>query len=265
MHGHLHLVCTRRPDGINYLSQQSFRAPMHLSKPHHDAGSLVVNMVNPTAGIFDDDHIGIDVTVERDASLVLTTPASSRVYRSRNGGDAKVVQTLRVGEDAFLECFPEPFIPHAGARYTQQNHLHVAPGAGLMFFEWLAPGRVASGEVFQYDELRWDTDVWHGDALVARERYSIRGEGESLSSLRLVSDAAHYLGCFVMGLENFPRRAVDALGDAEVYLGCGPLASGGWTIKAVCRDALAARRTIKKLRSVIYEALGREPATLGRF
>ncbi len=238
---------------------------MHLSKPHHDAGSLVVNLVNPTAGIFDDDRISMDITVEEGASLVLTTPASNRVYRSRSGGDARVVQTLRVAEGAFLEYFPEPFIPHAGARYAQQNHLHVAKGARLMFFEWLAPGRVARGEVFQYEELCWDTDVWWGSDLVARERYAIRAEGESLSSLRLMSEAAHYLGCFIMGVMELPCEKLDALGGQDVYIGAAPLAAGGWSIKAVCRDALSARRTIKALRALIYKFMQRPPPALGRY
>ena len=266
MIGHLHLVCSRRADGVSYLREQSFRAPMHLSKPHTDADSLVVNLVNPTAGIFDDDHIALDVSVEENARLVLTTPASSRVFRSRNGSNAQVTQTLRVAEGGMLEYFPEPFIPHAGARYHQKNDLHVAPGASLLFFEWLAPGRVTSGEVFQYDELQWDTDVWSGDVLAARERYTLSGVGDSLNSLRLISETAHYLGCFVFGIPEFPHAKVDSLTGVDVYAGCGPLAvGGGWTIKAVCRDALAARRTMKSLRELLYDAMGTAPPTLGRF
>ncbi len=238
---------------------------MHLSKPHHDAGSLVVNLVNPTAGIFDDDRISTEVLVEEGASLVLTTPASNRVYRSRHGGEARISQVLRVEQRGFLEYYPEPFIPHAGARYVQQNHLHVAEGAGMVYFEWLAPGRVASGEVFQYEELCWDTDVWWGGRLVARERYAIRAEGESLSSLRLMSSTAHYLGCFVMGLGELPGDKVEALGDADVYIGSAPLAAGGWNIKAVCRDSLTARRTMKALRRLLYEVMDRPAPTLGRY
>jgi urease accessory protein len=266
MIGHLKLVCSRREDGVSYLREQSFRAPMHLSKPHFDEGALVVNLVNPTAGIFDDDHISLEATVEEDARLVLTTPASSRVFRSRKGDVAHVTQTLRVAERGMLEYFPEPFIPHAGARYHQKNDIHVAPGASLLFFEWLAPGRVTSGEVFEFDELQWDTDVWSAGVLAARERYTLSRVGDSLNSLRLVSETAHYLGCFVFGLAEFPRTEVDALTSEDVYIGCGPLAvGGGWTIKAVCKDAVSSRRTMKRLREMLYEAMGRPAPTLGRF
>jgi urease accessory protein len=269
--GHLNLACARRSDGIPYLREQSFRAPMHLSKPHVDAGALVVNLVNPTAGIFDNDEIDLHFVVDPGASLVLTTPSSSRVYRSRDGGAALVRQTMEIGSGAFLEFYPEPFIPHAGARYRQHNLIRIAEGGSAIFFEWLAPGRVASGEAFAFEELRWDTDVWSGTTLIARERYCLRPDDDSLKGLRLPFDHGHYLGCFVIldpGCP-FPVAEVEALGAdvSSVFLGCAPLTGpgGGWTVKAICRDSLAARALLKGLRRVLYAALGRPAPTLGRY
>jgi urease accessory protein len=54
----------------------------------------------------------------------------------------------------------------------------------LLFFESLAPGRVASGESFAYTELEWATDVRCDTVLVARERYRLTPEGEAVRTLR---------------------------------------------------------------------------------
>ncbi|WP_265595810.1 urease accessory protein UreD [Verrucomicrobium sp. BvORR106] len=271
MKGHLHLACALRDGSIPYLREQSFCAPMHLSKPHVDAGALVTNLVNPTAGIFDNDEISLNFAVDPGASLVLTTPSSSRVYRSRKGDTALVRQTMTVGTGGFLEFYPEPFIPHAGARYRQHNVIKVAPGGELLFFEWLSPGRVARGEAFEFEELCWDTDVWSGDVLIARERYRLRPDDASLKSLRLPFDLAHYLGCFVILPEGvpFPQAEVEALGGdvSSVYLGAAPLAGNvnAWTVKAICRDSLVTRKLLKDLRTVIYQARGKAQPTLGRY
>lgn len=237
---------------------------MHLSKAHEDADSLVVNLVTPTAGVFDDDEIELDITVAKDSRLVLTTPSSSRVYRSRNGGVGRVNQTLRVAPGGFVEYFPEPFIPHAGARYHQRNTLLLEKGGSAAFFEWLSPGRVASGEVFLYRQLCWDTDVFWDGTLAARERYALSPDDESLSALRMTFPQAHYLGCFILGLETLPLEAIEALNSDKVFLGIGPLAAGGWVIKSVCDGSLAARRTLNALRRLIYEAQGKAMPHLGR-
>jgi urease accessory protein len=262
--GHLHLICSRNSLGQNHLRRQSFRAPMHLSKPHDDEDTLVVNLVTPTAGVFDDDEIDYNIQVEANARLTLTTPSSSRVYRSRSGSTGKVHQHLHVGPGAFLEYFPEPFIPHSGARYHQQNSLHVDEGGSLLFFEWLSPGRVASGESFQYHELRWDTDLWFANQLVARERYSLTPAQDSVSALTMTFPHAHYLGCFITGIDP-PHEAIDALNNADVYIGCGPLIHGGHAIKAVCNGSLAARKTLRVLREILYAAHAKKPPHLGRF
>jgi len=237
---------------------------LHLSKPHSDEGSLVVNIVNPTAGIFDDDVISLAVTAEAGSSIVLTTPSAGRVYRSRKGGTAQVDQKYTVASGAHLEFYPEPFIPQAGARYEQRSTLDVAADGTLIFFEWLTPGRVASGECFQYTELLWDTDVSHAGRLVSRERYRLSPEDHSLSSMKLAFATAHYIGCYFIADVPFPQEEIEALSSDTVYLGWTPLIEGGWTIKALCADSLAARRTLKSLRPILYAALGRVPPALGR-
>ncbi len=265
MQGHLHLIGSRYDSGQTYLSQRSFRAPLHLSKPHEDAGALVVNMVNPTAGIFDGDTIELSVEAEVGASLVLTTPSASRVYRSRSGGPAKVTQRFSVKAGGLLEFFPEPFIPQAGARYQQKTELRAMAGGRLLFFDWLTPGRVASGEVFRYAELNWDLDAIVDDQLVARERYRLSPEDLSLEALHQVNPQAHYLSCVCLGEMAFPVAEIEALNSPEVYLGHGPLCSGGFTIKALCQDSLSARRTLQQLRSILYAALQRPMPSLGRY
>ncbi|MES2594639.1 MAG: urease accessory protein UreD [Verrucomicrobiota bacterium] len=265
MNGHLHLIGSRYDSGHTYLRQQSFRAPLHISKPHEDAGCLVVNIVNPTAGIFDGDAIELTAEAETGAALVLTTPSASRVYRSRSGGPAKVVQRFKAQTGAFLEFFPEPFIPQAGARYQQTTELHAAADSRLLFFDWLTPGRVASGEVFQYAELSWDLDASFDAKLVSRERYRLSPDDASLESLKLSHPQSHYLSCFFLGELTFPITEIESLNSPEVYLGHSPLNAGcGYTIKALCQDSLSARRTLRELRRILYAAMDRPPPTLGR-
>jgi urease accessory protein len=263
--GHLHLKAARYDNGQTYVREQSFRAPLHVSKPHEDAGALVVNIVNPTAGIFDGDTIELSAEAEAGASLVLTTPSASRVYRSRSGGPAKVTQRFSAQAGATLEFFPEPFIPQAGARYQQKTELHADPNATLLFFDWLTPGRVASGEVFRYAELCWDLDAFVNDRLCARERYRLCPEDASLETLRLQHPQSHYVSCVVLSSAALTFAEVESLNSAQVYLGHGPLIHGGWTIKALCADSLSARHTLQSLRALVYQALQKPLPSLGRY
>ena len=239
---------------------------MHLSKPHVDAGCLVVNLVNPTAGLFDGDEVEIIARVQPGAQLVLTTPSASRIYHSRTGRPAIVTQQILADSGSFVEFYPEPIIPQAGAIYDQRTLINAAHGAEVMFFEWLAPGRVASGEAFQYRQLRWRTELFADEKLIVRERYSISpGHPESLASLTTKFACSHYLGAFLISDKPFPEAEVSELNDETTYLGWSPLHQGGWSVKALCADSLSTRRLLGKLRGIFYTVLGREMPSLGRF
>lgn len=265
--GHLELVCDVDSRGLTRLRRQSFRAPVHLSKPYHDAGALVVNVVNPTAGFLDGDRLRNDVSVERGARLLLTTPSASRVHAMR-GGRAEVTQRFRVAAGGSLDVWPELLIPQRGARYRQRTELDVAHGAELLFFERLAPGRVAMGEAWAFAELRWATDVRLGGRLVARERYRLApGEG-SLDALRRRFACAYYASAFVvapgLGVGAAWRDALLALHGESVWVGVSALAAGAWSLKVVAADSLVFRRTLHAARQVIYDALGRPMPGLRR-
>jgi urease accessory protein len=266
LNGHLRLRCNAREDGTPIIAEQSFRAPIHLSKSHLDAGWIILTIVNPTAGFFDGDRLESDIEVSGGAKLVLSTPSASRVYPTRSGAPAKNLQTFRVAENSALEWIPEPFIPHAGASYFQKTDIHLEAGASLLFFDWIAPGRVAKGEVFAYKHLHWELDLHIAGKLVARERYDLDPSNHSLETLKAKFPAAHYLSVYTAGLfsEKFPAAALDALTNNDVYLGHGPLGTNSHVIRALCRDSLAARKLLETLRTVLYDAAEISAPKLGR-
>ena len=264
--GHLHLRCECSEDGRPIISEQSFRAPIHLSKSHLDQGHLVQSIVNPTAGFFDGDRLESKVHVAAGAKLVLSTPSASRVYRTRSGAAAISCQKFTVEENASLEWIPEPFIPHAGAKYVQRTEIDLHPDATLLFFDWIAPGRVAMGEIFAYESLRWELDLRIGGNLTARERYDLSPANHSLEALRAKFPAAHYLSVYATGamVRHWPEEALDALNGPDVYLGHGPLLNGAFVIRALCRDSLATRRLLEILRPLLYASAGWKQPALGR-
>src|SRR5260221_383468 len=110
LHGHLELLCALDARGQSVLRHQSFRAPYHISKPHSDAGVLVVNIANPTAGMLSGDRARLQVRVASEAALLLTLPAANRAFRMPSG-TAEVEQRFEVAAGGWLEHWPELFIP----------------------------------------------------------------------------------------------------------------------------------------------------------
>jgi urease accessory protein len=265
--GHLDIVCAADAEGRSYLRHQSFRAPIHLSKPHLDENVLVVNVVNPTAGLLAGDRIECRASAETGAALSLTTPSASRAHRMSTG-HAEVVQNLRVARGGWLESWPELFIPQGGTRFRQSTNIIVEEGGELLFFESLAPGRVASGEAFEFAELVWETDIFVGDAHIVRERYRLVPDDEAVRALRRQFEHAYYASCFAVSpllVRELPCwSAIRALHAPDVWIGCGALGHGGWVVKCVADGSIALRRTLAAVRREIHAAVGRREPSIRR-
>jgi len=265
--GHLQLVCAVDENGRTFIREQSFRAPVHLSKPHLEEDVLVVNIVNPTAGLLAGDRVRYDVAVETGARVLLTAPSASRAHRIVEG-DARVTQEFGVASGGWLESWPEMFIPQAGARYRQQTTLRMAEGGEALLIEMIAPGRTASGEVFAFAELDWETTVFLGDVQIARERYVLTPQSPALAAMQAQFAEAYYASCFVVS----PHLRADAacwgrihdLHGDDAWVGCSALVRGGWAIRVVAAGSVALRKTIAAIRAEIYSALEKKAPGLRR-
>lgn len=265
LHGHLDLLAGADSAGRTVLRRQSFSAPFHISKPHHDAGWLVVNLASPTPGFLSGDRVAVNVEVAKGASLMLTTPSASRLH-SMNGGHAELVQEFRVANGACLDFCPEYLIPQRRTRYRQRTRIAVELGGTLLWCESIAPGRTASGEIFAYDEMRFATDIFIGGTHALRERFRlVPGQG-ALNALRARFPTAYYASivCVAPDLSP-PSEALLALHEPNVaWVGCSALSAGGWIVKIVAADSVTLRDRLSRARQILYAAAGMRMPSIRR-
>ena len=120
-----------------------------------DCGGALVHLHNLSGGVLAGDKLSLDVAVGAGATAQITSTSATRIYRSRpEACAAESVTRIRLRENALLEYLPDPLIPFAGAKYSQHTEVDLSDGAGLFWWETLAPGREARGEVFSYETVR---------------------------------------------------------------------------------------------------------------
>jgi urease accessory protein len=259
LEGHLRLVCDVDEKGRSYLREQSFSAPFHLSKSFQDNGVLVVNLVNPTAGLFRGDVARSEVEVKSAARVLLTSPSATRVHNTQEGR-TESVQKFSVSANGWLEILPELFIPQQGARHRQSTRIDVEPAGDLIFLEMLAPGRVASGEVFAFAELDWRTEIRSAGRLVVREKFLLSPGNKSLRALSRFS-AHPYVATFFLITEKLPATSecwseIDSLHSPDLWIGSSQLVAAGRVIKLLARDSNRLRQAVAVIREKIHRAAG---------
>ena len=257
--GHLSLRAATRAHGRTVLAAQSFRAPYHLSKPYWDAPTrtLIVQVVNPTAGILAGDRLESEIAVAAGAALLVTTPSASRLFHMRDGV-AECRQHFTVAAGAWLEVMPEPLVPHRASRYRQVTTIEVEPGGELFFVDQLTPGRVGHGEAWVWDRLQLELTVRVGGELALRERLDQSGEEMRRLAMLAGSGAA---ACFANAILIAPaaaasgeppwRAQLNALHRDGIWVGVSALRCGGWSLKIVAPDTIRLRKTVREARRIL--------------
>jgi urease accessory protein len=263
--GHLFLQAEPRADGRTVLASQSFRAPFHLSKPYwdRDARSLLVQVVNPTAGILAGDRLEAEVRVATGAAVTLTTPSASRVFRMQQG-EATSSQRFSVADAGWLEVIPEPLVPHRGSRFRQVTAIEVAAGGSLFYVDQLMPGRLGHDEAWVWDTLCLETTVRLGGELILRERLDMSGAGmQQLAEFGRSGATA----CFANALVIVPRadsrpepewlQGLRDLHGPRLKLGVSALRQGGWSLKCVAADPVGLRDGLRQIRQALAQTYQR--------
>jgi urease accessory protein len=147
-------------------------------------GAALVHLHNVSGGLLGGDRLALMVNVGAGAAVQVTTTGASRIYRPRVDATATTQSNeITVGEGGLLEYLPDAVIPFAGARFSQRTAIRLARGAGLFWWEILAPGREARGEIFEYERVELKTDLSAGGRLIAMERVQLEPRNRGLSSL----------------------------------------------------------------------------------
>lgn len=261
--GNLHLVCASHPERGTFLAEQSFSAPIHLSKSYWNGDTLLVNVVNQTAGIFGGDSITTHIVVEPGARVLLSSPSAARFHPS-HGREARLEQTFEIRAGGSLDVFPEISIPQRDSRSFQKTVIYMEQGGELIFLETLAPGRVASGEAFAFAHYSWWTDIKVADRLVHRERASITPHDSSITGLRTLFPTSYYASIILIApaseswKSDFPHAVSKLSDNPSVKIATSKLSIHGWSIRVLAANSLALRENIRKLREIIYNRLDRQ-------
>jgi urease accessory protein len=170
--------------GCTVLAASRQEPPLKVVRAFElEDGAALVHLHNVSGGLLGGDRLELVVNVGMGAQVQVTTTGATRIYRPRAEALA-VLQSneIAVAENGLLEYLPDAVIPFARARYVQRTSIRLAAGAGLFWWEILAPGREARGESFQYESVELKTDLMAAGRLVAAERVRLEPKRRSLAS-----------------------------------------------------------------------------------
>jgi urease accessory protein len=135
------LLVAEYAGGRTILRRQHVGYPLHvtrafyLDRPRSDLATLYLQ--SASGGLYAGDRLKLDLVVERNAALNLTTQASTVVHHGRGIGSEQR-QVIKVKDGAFCAVVTDPYILFPGARLSLKSSVEVAADGVLFMAEGFA-------------------------------------------------------------------------------------------------------------------------------
>jgi urease accessory protein len=177
------------------IKDQFTRVPLFTQRALYLEESIpsmaYVYVMTPSGGILQGDRYRIDIALSNNAHAHITTQGATRIYRMERNYATQMVNIF-VDAGCYLEYIPDQIIPYRDSRFYQIVDAKVHESATLVYSEMLAPGRVASGESFEYDIVYMTTQA------------------------RNQKDELRFMDVFILEPKRFNLQAVGVLGEYSV-------------------------------------------------
>ena len=150
----------QRVAGRTVVTRSQASSPLKLLTPRrrHEAAWVYTSTFG--GGLVAGDRTHLDVTLHPQARCVLTTQASSKVYRDPEKKGCRQSLSVKLAEEALIVVAPDPVTCYADAIFRQQQDFQLTPSSSLVIVDWLTSGRRGYGEVWDFTLYQSRIDVF---------------------------------------------------------------------------------------------------------
>ena len=154
--GYVRVAAAR--DRYSVVTHARATSPLRLFTPRTGAPAAWIVTSTLGGGLVGGDNIQLGIDVESGARALVTSQASTKVYRSsqvtRQSLDA------RVGDDAALVLLTDPITAFSGSTFEQRQSLALGERASVVALDWMTSGRRASGERWAFERYASRVEAW---------------------------------------------------------------------------------------------------------
>lgn len=145
------------------LGRTDHYGPLRVQRPFYPEGPdlLHLYLLHPPGGLVGGDKLSIELDVQANSKVLMTTPSAGKMYRNISGLKQAQHVDINIEDGAVVEYLPQENIVFNGA-YGQLNTEVDIKGSGLFIgWEMTCLGRFESNEMFEKGELTQSLMIKH--------------------------------------------------------------------------------------------------------
>ena len=165
--------------------------PLRISQPFYldglNSSRAYLYLRNNSPGLLSGDRYKLDICLQPKTKLHLTEQSAAKAHPML-GGKALVNYNWQLEHNTQLEFLPEPLILYSNSALAQNTTISMSPSASLFWCDIVLPGRLARGELYQFDYYRSCLEIFSTEGeLWLRERTRLEGKNNQFAASKFFS------------------------------------------------------------------------------
>jgi urease accessory protein len=154
--------------GKSAVTRSRATSPLKLLSPRSPGGAAWIFASTYGGGLVSGDSIRLNLQAGPNTRCVLSTQASTKVYRALEAGCRQELNA-NIAAGALVVCAPDPVVCYKGAEFTQRQRFSLDVNASLIFVDWFTSGRWACGERWAFSQYSSRNEIFVEDRCVFRD------------------------------------------------------------------------------------------------
>lgn len=244
-------------------------SPLKLLTPRMAGGSAWVFTSNYGGGLLCGDDIRLSACAGEETTCLLSTQASTKIYRSKIGGGSRQSLRARIDAGALCVIVPDPITCFAGAVYEQRQQFSLDDSGSLVLVDWLTSGRRARGERWAFTRYASRNEIFVAGRCVFRDALLLdpadgplhdpqrMGKIDCLATAILLGPRVAKAAAELLHIVSEQSAGADPT--TGVLCAASPLGAGGAVLQLAGPSAQAIGRVLRARLKFLCELLGDDP------
>lgn len=207
-------------------------------------------------GYIEGEYYENNIKLEEESQAILTTQASSKIYKSENGIPSKQYTNLQLEKNSKLEFINDSVILYKDAVYEQTTDIYLNEESSLIYSDGITAGWSPDGKLFQYTSARLKTNIYLDGELIYLDNLKITPKDYDVQSFGILEGYKNF-GTMLVIDKRVDKELIKRLReetrklDLDVKFGISLLEKNGFVVRVLGNLTQDIQKVINRVHTIL--------------
>ncbi|MCG2137202.1 urease accessory protein UreD [Staphylococcus epidermidis] len=218
-------------------------------------------IVNVGGGYLDGDRYRVNVNLEDNAQVTLTSQGATKIYKTPND-HVEQYQTFNLSNQSYMEFVADPIIAYENAKFFQHNTFNLKEDSAMFYTDILTPGYSSNGQDFTYNYMHLINEIYIDNQLVVFDNMMLSPDKSRLDGIGYMENYTHLGSAYFIHpdvnqsfIDDIYATVADFQKQYDCRIGISQLPTHGLAVRILTKRTQIIEEILTRVQSYINQTI----------